>query len=249
MHRDAVSHTVSNLAVSGVLGQRPPAIHPSEESLPRETRRTLSQLRSGYSRFLKTYLARLDSSVDPNCPDCNSHPTPQPPFRLLRKPHWPYPTWPLDCSLPSRRLPAAPHSIRPATHDDNTLPAKTTTTTVCKSGSLFYFAFLLTKILVSLAQVDERSLTSLAHVIVARWVLLPPSRDFLPWCGHEYPPGHKNSMRYLWFIKYTVARWCSTEPIWSKLKKKQLHTQTKHDITHYAAALCSWWQPKSTKKH
>ena len=74
LHKDAVSQTVSNLAVSGVLGQRPPAIHPSEESLARETRRTLSQLSSGYSRFLNTYLARLDSCVDPDCPECNSHP-------------------------------------------------------------------------------------------------------------------------------------------------------------------------------
>ena len=62
-----------------MLGQRPPAIHSSEESLPRETSRTLSQLRPGYSRFLNTWpgLTRVSTLT---ALTATANPTPQPTF-------------------------------------------------------------------------------------------------------------------------------------------------------------------------
>jgi hypothetical protein len=74
LHRQAVTAAVDELEPSKVLGARPPLISSSEETLPRKARCTLSQLRSGYSRFLNTYKAVLDHNTNPACPLCSSHP-------------------------------------------------------------------------------------------------------------------------------------------------------------------------------
>ena len=55
-----------------VLDTRPPAINVKEKrELTRTTRSTLAQLRSGYSPFLQSYLARIDDGKSPTCTDCN----------------------------------------------------------------------------------------------------------------------------------------------------------------------------------
>ncbi|VDK85407.1 unnamed protein product [Dibothriocephalus latus] len=53
-----------------LLGSYPPPIAASERHLPRVTRCTLAQLRSGYCMLLRQYQHRLDPSI----PDCGVSP-------------------------------------------------------------------------------------------------------------------------------------------------------------------------------
>ena len=70
-----------------VLGCCPPSIHASSKSFPRPWRSTLSQLRSGWCRCLKSYGALLDNNIDNNCPECNSEPhTPEHLFACPSRP-------------------------------------------------------------------------------------------------------------------------------------------------------------------
>ena len=72
IHEDAHAVCRNKYPVNKVLNTRPPAINVKEEKgLPRMTRSKLAQLRSGYSPFLQSYLARIDSRIDPKCTDCN----------------------------------------------------------------------------------------------------------------------------------------------------------------------------------
>ena len=48
----------------------PPPIAPLEKSLPRITRTTLSQLRSGYCSRLRSYQARIGAAPTASCPEC-----------------------------------------------------------------------------------------------------------------------------------------------------------------------------------
>ena len=59
-----------------ILHTPPPHISSSEEILSRLTRRTLAQLRTNKSPFLKSYLHKVDaiSHPSPLCPLCNTHP-------------------------------------------------------------------------------------------------------------------------------------------------------------------------------
>ena len=54
-----------------VLDQRPPELSQKEESLSRNSRVVLTQLRSGYSRVLNSYLHRIDEEIEDKCPDTN----------------------------------------------------------------------------------------------------------------------------------------------------------------------------------
>ena len=74
IHTKVVSDVIDAFQPNRVLGLPPPLVDPSEKSLPRATRATLSQLRSGHCAKLNTYLARLGRLDSDNCPDCNSAP-------------------------------------------------------------------------------------------------------------------------------------------------------------------------------
>ena len=70
IHADFVRRSINSRQVNPVLGTRAPPIHSHERRLPRAHRSTLSQLRSGYSSSLNSYLVkvgRADSSVCPRC--------------------------------------------------------------------------------------------------------------------------------------------------------------------------------------
>ena len=58
-----------------LIHQHAPKISPSELSLPRETRRTLAQLRTNKSPILISYLHKVDETHHPSplCPLCNTH--------------------------------------------------------------------------------------------------------------------------------------------------------------------------------
>ena len=74
IHTADVRSSILNLGNNPVLDAPPPEVHKGEKDLPRTTRSTLSQLRSGYSISLNSYKARLEPEVDDICPNCNVGP-------------------------------------------------------------------------------------------------------------------------------------------------------------------------------
>ena len=77
IHTTAVSNTINGYEPNKVLQRIPPAISPDERRLPRSTRTTLAQLRSGYSPLLTSYMSRLDPSLKNECPSANPNLTTQ----------------------------------------------------------------------------------------------------------------------------------------------------------------------------
>jgi len=74
LHTQAVTEVISNYTPNRVLGTPPPDISPLESFLPRPIRTTLAQLRSGYCRLLKLYMARITTGVSDVCPECGVAP-------------------------------------------------------------------------------------------------------------------------------------------------------------------------------
>ncbi|KAG0729668.1 hypothetical protein GWK47_029864 [Chionoecetes opilio] len=66
--------TARSLKDNTQLLARPPDIHPSEYSLPREDRVHLARLRYGQHPALLSYQKRLDGSIADACPGCNTTP-------------------------------------------------------------------------------------------------------------------------------------------------------------------------------
>ena len=69
--------TIQSFAANRVLGpdlHPPPEISSEETNLPRIARARLSQLRSGFSRLLKSHMHRLDGSIEDKCPNCQISP-------------------------------------------------------------------------------------------------------------------------------------------------------------------------------
>ena len=78
MHHIHTSIVSGHLAIRGnnkILCAPPPHISSSEEILPRITCRTLAQLRTNKSPFLKSYLHKVDAKTHPSplCSLCNIH--------------------------------------------------------------------------------------------------------------------------------------------------------------------------------
>ena len=71
IHTATVSTSINNQNANKVLNSAPPPIDPSEKSLPRRTRTLLSQLRSGYSSFLNSYLHAINAADTDKCPKCH----------------------------------------------------------------------------------------------------------------------------------------------------------------------------------
>ncbi|KAI5732608.1 hypothetical protein M8J76_002264 [Diaphorina citri] len=65
---------VENFTPNRVLNQQPPEVSNEELRLPRKTRSTLAQLRSGWSKILNAYLHRINNEVENKCPDCQQSP-------------------------------------------------------------------------------------------------------------------------------------------------------------------------------
>ncbi|KAF2355408.1 Endonuclease/exonuclease/phosphatase [Trinorchestia longiramus] len=86
---------ISAAGPNRVLQLSPPPISEEELFLPRSTRTLLSQLRSGHSRALNLYQARIGAVQDPTCPACGAADRHQPPLQLPQHPHPPYPSGPL----------------------------------------------------------------------------------------------------------------------------------------------------------
>ena len=74
IHTATVENTIRSYTANRVLEEYPPSINPDEIKLPRIARSRLSQLRSGFSRLLNSYLHRLDNNVEDKCPKCLNSP-------------------------------------------------------------------------------------------------------------------------------------------------------------------------------
>ena len=70
LHSEAVNQARAKFLPNRVLGREPPDVCKSEMDLPRSTRSTLSQLRSGWSIKLNAYLHRIDDRIPDTCPLC-----------------------------------------------------------------------------------------------------------------------------------------------------------------------------------
>ena len=75
IHTSIVSRHLATSGNNKILRTSPPHIISSEEMLHRITRRTLAQLRTNKSPFLKSYLQKVDAKSHPSplCPLCNTH--------------------------------------------------------------------------------------------------------------------------------------------------------------------------------
>ncbi|KAI5707949.1 hypothetical protein M8J77_013260 [Diaphorina citri] len=75
IHTNIVNDAIEGYMSNRVLGTNVvPDIDSAEMSLPRSTRATLAQLRSGWCKLLQHYMARIDPSVPDRCPRCSGSP-------------------------------------------------------------------------------------------------------------------------------------------------------------------------------
>ncbi|KAI5747005.1 uncharacterized protein LOC108253371 [Diaphorina citri] len=74
IHLNAIDKAVENFTPNRVLNQQPPEVSNEELRLPRKTRSTLAQLRSGWSKILNAYLHSINNEVENKCPDCQQSP-------------------------------------------------------------------------------------------------------------------------------------------------------------------------------
>ena len=71
IHSSGVRDCIAKTGNNKVLNDIAPNINITETDLPRKTRTTLAQLRSGYSTYLQSYLARINPNEHTDhCPDC-----------------------------------------------------------------------------------------------------------------------------------------------------------------------------------
>ena len=75
IHTSIVLRHLATRGNNKILHTPPPHSSSSEEILPRLTRRTLAQLRTNKSPFLKSYLHKVDAKSHPSplYPLCNTH--------------------------------------------------------------------------------------------------------------------------------------------------------------------------------
>ena len=70
IHTHLTTAALSNKPNNKILQEPPPPLTPIETSLPRRSRTTLSQLRSGKHPSLNTFKHLIDPTHSPNCPSC-----------------------------------------------------------------------------------------------------------------------------------------------------------------------------------
>ncbi len=72
IHTSSVRKFITEMQPNKVLNAAPPPINDTEKQLSRSSRATLSQLRSGYSKYLNSYKARINTDIQDICPLCNN---------------------------------------------------------------------------------------------------------------------------------------------------------------------------------
>ena len=86
IHTYSVRNSINSMNNNKVLDSVPPEVNKTEQLLPRPTRATLSQLRSGYSNYLNSYKARINPEIEDKCPNCDESHTKQHLFNCRRNP-------------------------------------------------------------------------------------------------------------------------------------------------------------------
>ena len=73
-HTKTVEDYLNSREVNELIGIQPPDVNSSEQPLPRDIRRTLSQIRTNKSPFLNSYLNKIKPQLypSPNCPLCKT---------------------------------------------------------------------------------------------------------------------------------------------------------------------------------
>ena len=74
IHTQITHRSIQTLKPNNQLLTRPPDIHPSESTLPREDWVHLARPRCGHHPALLTYQKRLDGALLDACPGCNTAP-------------------------------------------------------------------------------------------------------------------------------------------------------------------------------
>ena len=74
VHKNEVKDYLDECEPNKVLDDKPPEISTKETLLLRRTRRTLAQLRSGYSPYLNSYAKRIGTVDCDCCPNCKIEP-------------------------------------------------------------------------------------------------------------------------------------------------------------------------------
>ena len=74
IHTDTVQETIGKYAPNRILNAPPPMVDQTALKLERKDRSLLSQLRSGFSKVLNNYMARVDPSIPDECPKCKISP-------------------------------------------------------------------------------------------------------------------------------------------------------------------------------
>ena len=74
IHQTGLTEVLQSYQPNIVLGGYPPPINTLERNLPRSTRCTLAQLRSGYSLLINSYKSKIDPDTVDSCPDCAASP-------------------------------------------------------------------------------------------------------------------------------------------------------------------------------
>jgi hypothetical protein len=87
LHTAAVSADICNAGPNKLLGEYPPCINKSEETLPRSHRVALAQLRSSYCARLRSYQHSIGRADDAICPECGAFS--QTPSHLFNCPRFP----------------------------------------------------------------------------------------------------------------------------------------------------------------
>src|SRR6476469_1331455 len=74
IHHSIVENHIQSLKPNKIINQPAPSINKDEQTLLRKTLRTLAQLRTNKSPFLKSYLLKIDPQNHPSplCPLCNT---------------------------------------------------------------------------------------------------------------------------------------------------------------------------------
>src|SRR6476661_9116926 len=74
IHHSIVKNHLQSYKPNKIINQPAPPINKDEQTLLRKTRRTLVQLRTNKSPFLKSYLHKIDpqNHSSPLCPLCNT---------------------------------------------------------------------------------------------------------------------------------------------------------------------------------
>ena len=70
IHTTIVEQHLKEIPINPLINAKPPPIHKSEETLSRDTRRTLAQLRARKSPMLQEYLHNIGAAESPDCPLC-----------------------------------------------------------------------------------------------------------------------------------------------------------------------------------